>query len=80
MKVAKTIFDREILKTVKWLTLHEAAIHARRSENTIKKLIFEVKIYGTKRGGEWIVDRESIDAYYNEERDEMRIRLHGRTS
>lgn len=80
MKVTKTITDREILKTVKWLTLQEAAIYSRRSINTIKKLIAEGIIYGTKRGGEWVVDRESIDAYFNEDRDEMRIKLSGRHS
>ena len=63
---------------MKWLTLHEACIYARRSLNTTKRLIEEGKIYGTKKGGEWTVDRESIDAYFNRDRDEMRIKLHGR--
>jgi len=75
MKASKVITDVVILKTMKWITLQEACIYARRSVNTIKKLIQEVKIYGTKRDGEWIVDRESIDAFYNCDRDEMRIRL-----
>ncbi len=78
MKVSKVVSDRSVLITMKWLTLQEARIYARKCINTIKRLIEEGKIYGTKRGGEWVVDRESIDAYYNEERDEMKIKLHGR--
>lgn len=78
MKVSKSVKDREIIRTMKWITLNEACLYARKSINSMVKLIVRNKIYGTKRDGEWIVDRESIDAYYNCERDEMRIRLHGR--
>lgn len=42
-----------------------------KSIKTVKGLILEGKIYGTKKG-EWVVDRESIDKYYNEERDKRR--------
>ena len=78
MKVTKCIKDMELLKTMKWIGLNDACFYSRRSITTIKKLISENKIYGAKKGGEWVVDRESIDAYYNYERDEMRVRLHGR--
>lgn len=64
------------LGTMKWLSLDEACLYARKSRNTILDLIKEGKIYGTKaEGGEWIVDRESIDAYYNEERLALQEKL-----
>lgn len=79
MKVSKRIKDLELLNKMKWIGLSDACFYARKSTTTMKKLIIENKIYGTKGdGGEWIVDRDSIDAYYNYERDEMRIKLHGR--
>lgn len=80
MKVSKVSRDREAIKTMKWITLQEAVIYARKSLNTVKKLINEGKIYGSKKGGEWIVDRASIDSYYNEDRDLMRIKLSERYS
>lgn len=64
------------LASMKWLTLSEARIYARKSRNTILKLVKEMKIYGTKaEGGDYIVDRESIDAYYNCEKDDLRDKL-----
>jgi hypothetical protein len=78
VKVSKCITDVDLLKTMKWIGLNDACFYARRYIATMKKLISENKIYGSKKGGEWVVDRESIDAYYNYERDEMRLRLHGR--
>ena len=57
------------LGSMKWLSLDEACMYARKSRNTILDLIKEGSIYGTKAdGGEWIVDRATIDAHYNEER------------
>lgn len=79
MKISKRITDIEVLKTMKWICLSDACFYARKSVTTMKKLIAENKIYGTKGGGgEWVVDRESIDAYYNYERDEMEMKLHER--
>lgn len=75
MKVSKRITNVELLKTMKWIGLKDACFYARKSINTIKKLIGENKIYGTKKGGEWIIDRESIDRFYNAERDALRVKL-----
>jgi excisionase family DNA binding protein len=75
MKVSKRVEDPELLKSMKWLGLRDACFYMRRSVNTIKKLIFENKIYGTKIGGEWIIDRESIDRFYNVDRDVLRVKL-----
>lgn len=78
MKVSKHITNMELLKTMKWIGLNDACSYMRKSANTIKKLIFENKIYGTKIGGEWIIDRESIDRFYNAERNSLMIRLSGK--
>lgn len=76
MKTAKEIRPYEILVTARWITLAEALVYSCiKSRNTFLKLINTGKIYGTKRDGEYIVDRESIDRYYNAERDEARIHL-----
>lgn len=76
MKVSKRIKDVELLKTMKWIGLKDACFYARKSITTMKKFILENKIYGTKKGGEWIIDRESIDRFYNAERDALRVRLY----
>ena len=53
----------------RWMTLREAMNYAKvKSANTIKRWIDEGFIYGFKRSGEWIVDRESIDDWYNSEK------------
>jgi hypothetical protein len=75
MKQAKEIRPIEVLVSARWLTMAEACYYACKSENTLKKIINEGKIYADKKGGGWIVDRESIDTYYNETRDNRRIEL-----
>jgi len=45
------------------------------SINTMKKTILKGKIYGTKIAGGWTIDRESIDAFFNSERDTRRHQL-----
>ena len=53
----------------RWLTLREAMKYARvKSPNTMKKWIEEGYLYGFKRSGEWIVDRDSIDDWYSSEK------------
>ncbi len=64
------------LSSMKWLTLTEACIYSRKSRNTVLKLIEEAKIYGTKaEGGDYVVERESIDAYYNKKREDLKEKL-----
>ena len=65
-EVEATISARSSLG--RWLTLREAMNYAKvKSANTIKRWIDEGFIYGFKRSGEWIVDRESIDDWYGSE-------------
>jgi hypothetical protein len=53
----------------RWLSLREAMEYAKvKSVNTIKHWINEGYIYGFKRSGEWIIDRESIDDWYESEK------------
>lgn len=77
MKSTKEIRPMDILKTARWLTLSESCIYALKSINTLKKFIMEGKIYGTKKDGEWTVDRESIDRWFNEDRDKLMLRITG---
>jgi hypothetical protein len=74
MKVAKEIRPIDVLCTARWLTMAEACEYSRKSINTLKKLIASGKIYADKRG-EWTVDRQSIDDYFNARRDDMNIFL-----
>lgn len=58
----------------RWLTMAEAKEYAKvRSINTIKKWVNEGKIYGRPRSGrgDWIIDRNSIDEFYLEEKIEI---------
>lgn len=52
----------------RWLTMPEALEYARvRSKTTMLKWLNEGLIYGFKRSGTWIIDRESIDQWYTSE-------------
>lgn len=55
----------------RWLTMSEAMGYAKvKSINTMKKWVEEGRIYGRPRSGrgDWIIDRESIDQFYLEEK------------
>jgi hypothetical protein len=58
----------------RWLTMQEAMKYARvKSLNTMKKWVEEGLIYGRPRSGrgDWIIDRQSIDKFYLEEKIEI---------
>ena len=58
----------------RWLTMQEAKDYAKvKSLNTIKKWVNEGLIYGRRRSakGDWIIDRDSIDEFYLEEKIEI---------
>jgi len=66
-KVMETL--RIDLSYGRWLTLQEAMAYAKvKSKTTMLKWINEGYIYGHKRSGQWIIDRESIDDWFNSER------------
>ena len=52
----------------KWLTFEEACGYAKVSPNTLRKWINKGLIYASKTTGDWRVDRQSIDDFFNEER------------
>ena len=52
----------------KWMTLNEACQYAKVSPNTMRRWINRGLVYATKTTGDWRIDRESIDDYFNMER------------
>lgn len=52
----------------RWLTMDEAVIYAKTSMHKLRSWVDEGYIYGFKRTGRYVVDRESIDTWYNSER------------
>ena len=52
----------------RWLKFSSACKYADISPNTLRKWINKGLIYGTKTTGEWRVDRESIDDFFNVDR------------
>jgi hypothetical protein len=66
-KVMETL--RSELSYGRWLTIKEAMAYAKvKSKTTMFKWINDGHIYAHKRSGEWIIDRESIDDWFNSER------------
>ena len=50
----------------RWLTMKEALDYAKvKSVKTLKMWIEKGYIYGHKRTGNWIIDRQSIDDWYS---------------
>lgn len=66
-----------ILGSMRWLELPLACLYARKSQNTLKAWIADPEnpVYGLKTGdgvtSPIIVDRESIDKFYNEGRTSL---------
>ena len=49
----------------RWLTMNEALEYAKvKSVKTLKMWVDKGYIYGNKRTGSWIFDRQSIDDWY----------------
>jgi hypothetical protein len=57
----------------RWLSITQACKYAGMSEKTLMHYILGGDVYGTKKGGKWIVDRESIDSFMLA--DDMRIKV-----
>jgi hypothetical protein len=68
--------------TPRWLSVREACRYTSMSENTLMQYI-PSKIYGTKKGGKWYIDRESIDLFMDKDRQDVILevaRLKGRVA
>lgn len=69
--VAKQVAEQILANATpgRWLTFQEAKKYCKvKSDDTLRSWLNKGLIYGHKRTGEWIIDRESIDAYFNSER------------
>jgi hypothetical protein len=47
----------------RWLSITQASKYAAMSDKTLMHYILSGDVYATKKGGKWIVDRESIDLF-----------------
>ena len=62
----------------RWLSITDATSTKQRkgytsmSERTLTDYIKDGRIYGTKKGGKWYIDRMSIDDFMNQDRAEIR--------
>lgn len=75
IKVLADLVAQKVMETVqtvgaqpRWLTIEEAVSYARTSKRKLRTWIEEGYIYGFKRTGKYVIDRESIDTWYNSER------------
>ncbi len=72
--VAKKVMEEVQVAETKprWLTLEEAADYARASVKKMRTWIEQGYIYGFRRTGKYVIDRESIDKWYNSEKIDFR--------
>ncbi len=47
----------------RWLSVTQACRYCAMSDKTLMRHIINGDIYGTKKGGKWYIDRDSIDAF-----------------
>ena len=53
----------------RWLTMPQALEYAKlKTEKTMRMWIKKGYIYGFKRSGTWIIDRQSIDDWYSSDK------------
>ena len=52
----------------RWLSLAEATQYVSLSDKTIMKYVNAGVIYGTRKGGKWLIDRASIDTWLEEDK------------
>lgn len=86
LRILRFSLDNRLLSThihalgsMRWLTMFEACLYSRKSVTTLKKWVEEGKIYGgpPEDGGDWILDRISIDDFYEARREERRVKRQG---
>ena len=56
----------------RWLSVREACRYTSMSENTLMRYV-PTDIYGTKKGGKWYIDRHSIDAFMDRDREDVKL-------
>jgi hypothetical protein len=65
------------INTARWLTFKEARMYSRLGEKKLRELLKRGVIYGKRLDGKWIVDRESIDSFYESDRFEAEVFMEG---
>jgi len=64
-RIKRIKLDEPSLSYLKWLKLPEACRYARMSKNTLKKYIQLGRFSGERlESGQWRINRESIDDYF----------------
>lgn len=58
----------------RWLTIAEACQYSKVKRETLMKWIDEGHVYASKTSGKWIIDRTSIDDYFNKDRLQLIIK------
>ncbi len=58
----------QVLEGRRWLSLTEAARYVSLSDKTLMKYVNAGVIYGTRKGGKWLIDRASIDTWLEEDK------------
>ena len=80
--IRKIVFEavQEALKATpmwpRWLPLKEAARYAGISTKKLRQLVEQGEIRAKRLEGKWIVDRLSIDEFYEKDWVEMQAALH----
>jgi len=74
---AETIIERidKLLSiSQRWLTVREACLYSKMCRNTLMHFIDSGEIKASKKQGKWIVDRLSIDAFYEDRETEILLK------
>ncbi|MCE5208976.1 MAG: helix-turn-helix domain-containing protein [Chloroflexi bacterium] len=52
----------------RWFSLAEATQYVSLSDKTLMKYVRSGVIYGTRKGGKWLIDRTSLDTWLEEDK------------
>lgn len=62
------IASTDIQQGRRWLSVKEATKYVSLSSATIMKYVKTGEIYGTRKGGKWLIDQRSLDTWLEEEK------------
>lgn len=51
----------------RWLSVTQACKYCAMSDKTLMRHVIKGDVYGTKKGGKWYIDRNSIDAFMQDD-------------
>ena len=67
--------------TPRWLSITKACRYSGMSDKTLMRYVTNGEIYGSKKGGKWYIDRNSIDTFFKSDAvaiNETLARLRGK--